>query len=515
MMDRRTVLLSGLGLAAAGGFGLAGCKPAGAPATAGSGAAAATGKSGRTALTLGMVLEPPGLDPTIGAASAIGEITLYNVYETLTRIGPDGQVSPLLAESWEHTPDLLRWTFRLRQGVQFHNGEAFSSETVKFAFLRAAGSGSTNKDKRLFNSFVSVETPDAHTVELVVSEPNPDLPFLLGQATAIMVEPGSEASNGIHPIGTGPYQLDNWRSGASLVLKKWPDYRDAGNIALEQVTFRFISDTAAQAAALLSGDIDLFPRVQVARSLEQFRNNPRFQVLVGGSRAKTILAMNHARKPLHDVRVRRAISAAIDRQAVITGAADGFGVPIGSYYVPGAPGYVDTTGINPYDPDRARALLKEAGVDKLTLTIKLPPPPYARQGGEVIAAMLAKVGITAKLENIEWAQWLSHVYGGSQDYDMTIISHVEPFDLDNLAKPDYYWHYDSPQFQQLYTRITRTADEAERNRLLGEAQQLAANDAVSAYLYQPQWITVARSDIEGLWQDMPVFVNDLAAIRFA
>ena len=164
MMDRRTVLLSGLGLAAAGGFGLAGCKPAGAPATAGSGAAAATGKSGRTALTLGMVLEPPGLDPTTGAASAIGEITLYNVYETLTRIGPDGQVSPLLAESWEHTPDLLRWAFRLRQGVQFHNGEAFSSETVKFAFLRAAGSGSTNKDKRLFNSFVSVETPDAHTV---------------------------------------------------------------------------------------------------------------------------------------------------------------------------------------------------------------------------------------------------------------------------------------------------------------------------------------------------------------
>ena len=514
MMDRRTVLLSGLGLTATGSLGLTACKPSDAPTMAGSGAAAAAGKSGQTSLTLGMVLEPPGLDPTTGAASAIGEITLYSLYETLTKIGPDGKVGPLLAESWEHTPDLLRWTFRLRQGVKFHNGEAFSSDTVKFAFGRAAASDSTNKDKRLFSSFTGIDTPDAHTVVLTVSEPNPDLPFLLGQATAIMVEPKSAASNGIHPVGTGPYLVDNWRTGASLMLKAWPDYRDAGNIALKQVTFRFISDTAAQTAALLSGDVDLFPRVQVARSLDQFRNNPRFQVLVGGSRAKTILAMNHARKPLGDVRVRRAISAAIDRQAVVTGAADGFGVPIGSYYVPGAPGYVDTTSINSYDPERAKALLKEAGIDKLTLTIKLPPPPYARQGGEVIAAMLAKVGITARLENIEWAQWLSNVYGGSQDYDMTIISHVEPFDLDNLAKPDYYWHYDSPQFQELYTRITRTADEIERNRLLGEAQQLAATDAVSAYLYQPQWITVARSGIQGLWQDMPVFVNDLSAIRF-
>ena len=498
MMDRRSVLLSGLAW------------------TVGAGALsqqAGCAKEAKRDLTLGMVLEPPGLDPTAGAASAIGEITLYNIYETLTKIQSDGSVQPLLAEKWE-TADQKTWTFHLRKDAKFHNGEPFNAETVKFAFERAAGEKSTNKDKRLFASFSGISTPDAHTVVLQGTEPNPDLPFLLGQATAIIVEPKSAGSNATAPVGTGPYVLDQWRKGASLSVKKWPEYRAADKVAIDGATFRFISDTAAQAAALLSGDVDLFARVQVARSLDQFKNDQRFQVLVGASRAKTILAMNNGRKPLDDVRVRRAISAAIDRKGVIDGAADGFGVPIGSYYVPGALGYVDTTGINPYDPEKAKLLLQEAGVKDLKLTIKLPPTPYARQGGEVIAAMLAKVGITAKLENIEWAQWLSNVYG-QKDYDMTIISHVEPFDFGNFAKPEYYWNYHSEAFDALFASINQTGDPEQRARQLAEAQRLVASDAVSAYLYQPQWITVGSSKLKGVWRDMPVFVNDLSALSWS
>ena len=471
-------------------------------------------QSSKTAMTLGIVLEPTGLDPTANASSSIGEITLYNIYETLTKINQDGSVSPLLAESWEVSPDLKTYTFKLRRGVQFHNGEPFNAHTVKFAFDRAAGEKSTNKDKRTFAA-LSTQVVDEYTVVLLNKEVDPDFLFLMGQATAIITEPKSADTNVTKPVGTGPYVLAGWNKGASITLSQYPAHRQAAAIKLKRATFKFISDPAAQTAALLSGDLDVFVRVPAYRSLAQFKANPRFQVIVSGSRAKTILAMNNARKPLDDVRVRRAISAAVDRKAVIEGAVDGFGVPIGSHYVPGAPGYVDTTGVNPFNIDKAKALLKEAGVTTpLELTLTLPPPPYARQGGEVIAAQLAKIGINAKIQNVEWAQWLSGTYG-NKNYDLTIVSHVEPFDLGNYAKADYYWGYQSAKFNELYTRIKTAPRPADRAKLLADAQRLLADDAANVFLFQPQWITIAHKNVRGLWRDMPVFVNDLSALSWA
>lgn len=475
--------------------------------------AGALAQSRKDSMTLGMSLEPPGLDPTAGAASAIAEITQYNIFETLTKINPDGSISPLLAESWEVSPDLRTYTFRLRKGVKFQNGEAFNAQTAKFSFTRAGAEKSTNKDKRTFATMETIQAVDEHTLVIVNKELDPDFLFLMGQATAIMVEPKSADTNATKPVGTGPYVLDAWVKGSSVTLKKWAGYRNAAAIKLNKATFRFIADPAAQVAALLAGDIDAFPRV-TPRSVAQFKDNPRFQVQVSGSRAKTILAMNNRKKPLDDVRVRRAIAAAIDRKAVIQGAGDGYGAPIGSHYVPSAPGYVDTTGVNAYNPEKAKALLKEAGVTNLELTITLPPPPYARQGGEVIAAMLAKVGITAKLQNVEWAQWLSGVYG-NKNYDLTIISHVEPFDLGNFAKPDYYWNYQSPKFNDLYTKYKNTPRAQDRNKLLADIQKLLADDCVHGFLYQPQWVSVANKGVRGLWKDMPVFVNDLSTMGWA
>ncbi|WP_409450957.1 ABC transporter substrate-binding protein, partial [Diaphorobacter sp.] len=467
----------------------------------------------KDAVTLALALEPPGLDPTAGAASSIAEVTLYNIYETLTKINPDGSVSPLLAESWEVSPDLKTYTFRLRKGVTFHNGEPLNAAAVKFSFDRAGGDKSTNKDKRSFAN-LSTQAVDEYTVVVLNKDIDPDLLFVLGQATAIIVEPKSAATNATKPVGTGPYKLAGWSRGASITLAAWPGWRQPSSIRIRRATFRFIPDAAAQVAALLAGDVDAFPRV-TPRSMAQFKNNPRFQVVVSGSRAKTILAINNARKPLNDVRVRRAIAAAIDRKAIIQGAADGLGVPIGSHYVPGAFGYVDTTGINPHDVEKAKRLLAEAGVKTpLTLTMTLPPAPYARQGGELIASQLAKVGIVAKLQNVEWAQWLSGTYG-NKNYDLTLISHVEPFDLGNFAKPDYYWGYHSDQFDALYEKIQNAARPADRARLLGDAQRLLAEDAVHAFLYQPQWVTVAHKQLRGLWKDMPVFVNDLSALHWA
>ncbi|MDR3064298.1 MULTISPECIES: ABC transporter substrate-binding protein [Comamonas] len=466
----------------------------------------------KDSVTLAMTLEPPGLDPTAGAASSIAEVVLYNVFETLTKINADGSVSPLLAESWEVSPDLKTYTFRLRKDVKFQNGEPFNASAVKFSFDRAAADKSTNKDKRTFVNLVT-KVVDEHTVVLSNQEIDPDFLFMMGQATSIIVEPKSAATNATKPVGTGPYQLAAWARGASVTLTAWPGYRSAQGIRIQRAVFRFIPDPAAQVAALLAGDVDAFPRVS-PRSVAQFKTNARFQVVVSNSRAKTILAINNARKPLNDIRVRRAIAAAIDRKAVIAGAADGYGVPIGSYYVPTAFGYVDTTGVNPFDLEKAKALMAEAGIKTpLTLTMTLPPAPYARQGGELIAAQLAKIGIRLKLQNVEWAQWLSGTYT-NKNYDLTIISHVEPFDLGNFAKPDYYWGYQSREFNELFDKIKSTPRPADRARLLGDAQRLLAHDAVHGFLYTPQWVTVANKKLRGLWKDMPVFVNDLSALSW-
>ena len=466
----------------------------------------------KDSVVMGMTLEPPGLDPTTAAAAAIAEVTLYSIYETLTKINEDGSVSPLLAESWQTSPDLKTYTFKLRKGIKFQNGEPFESAAVKFSFDRAAAPTSTNKDRSLFQSFEQVSAPDADTVVLALKYAEPNLPFLLGQASASIVEPKSAPTDATQPVGTGPYTLGAWAKGSSISLNKWDAYRDAGAIKLAKVTIRIISDPSAQVAALLSGDVDVFPRVAAARSLAQFKSDPRFAVLVGGSRAKTIVSINERRKPLDDVRVRRAILAAIDRKAMIDGAVDGFGAPIGSFYTPGSLGYVDTTGINPYDPEKAKKLLAEAGVaTPLELSLKLPPPPYARQGGEILAAQLAKVGIVAKIENVEWAQWLSQVFTGPHNFDLTIVSHVEPFDLVKLTESDYYLGYNSQAFNHLYKEIMATPGEADRARLLGDAQRMLANDAVAGFLFQPQWITITNKKLKGVWKEVPQFENDFSS----
>lgn len=469
---------------------------------------------GRDSLVIGLVLEPAGLDPTARAGAEISEVVLYNVFETLTKIRSDGGVEPLLAESWQVSPDRRTYTFKLRRDARFHNGRPFDAQAVKFSFDRAKEAGSTNKDRALF-SRLSTEALDGHTVALTLADSEPDLLFQLGQGSAVIVEPTSAAANATAPVGTGPYQLQAWNKGASVVLAKWDGWRDAARVALRRVTFRIIADPAAQTTALLAGDVDLFPHASVWRALSQFQNDGRFQVVFNASLGKTILAINQRRKPLDDVRVRRAILAAIDRQAVVEAAVEGHGVPIGSHYVPTAPGYVDTTGINPHDPARARQLLAEAGVKTpLELTLVLPPPPYARQGGEVIAAQLAQAGIRARLQNVEWAQWIGNVYGGAHNYDLTLILHVEPFDLGNYARPDYYWGYQSERFAAAYARTRSAPTEAERLRALGDAQRLLAEDAANGFLYQPRFITVAARGLRGMWQDAPIFANDLSALSW-
>jgi len=282
-------------------------------------------QSRKDGVVIGMILEPsPGLDPTVASAAAIGEVVHYNVFEGLTKINMDGSVGPLLAQSWRSDPDGKAYTFALRSGVKFHDGEAFDSSAVKFSFERARAEGSTNKAKKaVFDNISRIDTPDANTVILVLKNADGTLPFRLGEATAVILHPKSAATASTAPVGTGPFRFVDWKKGSSISLAKFEGYRNAVAVKLNKAQFRFIADPAAQVAALLAGDVDAFPRFGAVQNLGQFQADARFAVAQGGTEGKTIVAINNRKKPLDDVRVRRAIAAAIDRKAVIAGATEG------------------------------------------------------------------------------------------------------------------------------------------------------------------------------------------------
>jgi peptide/nickel transport system substrate-binding protein len=475
--------------------------------------AVAQGK--KDSVVLGMVLEPaPGLDPTVAPAAAIGEVVHLSVLEGLTKINVDGRITPLLAESWTIDPDGKVYTFKLKKGVKFHDGEPFTSNDVKFSFERAKAPGSTNKAKKaVFDNIGRIDTPDPATVIVVLANADGNFLFRMGENTAVILSPKSAPSEATHPVGTGPYRFEAWAKGSSITLLRNDQYRDAAKVAMKKVTYRFINDPAAQVAALLAGDIDGMPRFGALESLKQFQGDPRFSVAIGGTEGKTIMTINNKKKPFDDVRVRRALAAAIDRKAIIDGAQEGFGVPIGSHMVPSDAGYVDLTAVNPYNPDKAKALLKEAGVaTPLNVTLTLPPPAYARKGGEIIASQLAKVGVVAKIENVEWAQWLSGAFKGN--FDLTVISHVEPLDFDRYGDPSYYYGYDSPAYRDLLTAYNSSTDPKGRLKLLGDIQRRLATDSVAVYLFQLPQFAVGNRHLKGLWSSSPIFANDPGALTW-
>jgi peptide/nickel transport system substrate-binding protein len=474
----------------------------------------AQAQNNKSRVTLAMVLEPPGMDPTIAPAAAIGEIVHYNVLEGLTKINVDGTVTPLLAESWSMDPDGRSYTFNLRKGVKFHDGEAFDSSDVKFSFERAKGEKSTNKAKKaVFDNISHIDTPNTHTVILTLNNADGNFLFRMGENTAVILDPKSADGTATKPIGTGPFRFEDWKKGSSVTLAKWDGFRDARNVKLQRVTFRFINDPAARVAALLAGDIDGVPRLDAPQAVKQLQADKRFVVSLGSTAGKGIMSINNKRKPLDDVRVRRALMHAIDRKAFIDGVLEGLGKPIGSHFAPTDAGYIDLTGVYPFDPEKAKALLKEAGVaTPLNLTLTLPPPQYARKGGEVLAAQLAKVGVIAKIENVEWAQWLGGTFKGN--FDLTVINHVEPLDYMQYANTAYYWGYDSKAFRDLAAKHAAAVSPKERAGLFGELQRLIAADAVNAFIFNPAQVSVAKKGLKGLWSSSPIFANDMAAVSW-
>ncbi len=459
--------------------------------------------------------EPPGLDLTASPASAIAAVVHYNIQECLVKVDRTGTLVPWLAERW-YTTDNLNYTFFLKKDVRFHNGREFTASDVKFVLERALNPETKHPHRKHYEDIASIHVRDPYTVTISLKQPNASFLLNLARQGSVVYPQEAVETMKSHPVGTGPFVFAEWVRGDRIVLTKNPSYHVKGLPSLDRVTFRFIPDPNAALAALKAGDVDVLAFGLGPEHVPELRKDPRFTVIQGDTTNDVILALNNSRKPFDDVRVRRAITHAINKDEVIRGAMFGFGHPLGSNIDPLNPYYLDLAKAVPYDPEKAKKLLAEAGYPNgLEATLKVPPQYYYTvRSGEVIASQLAKVGIKVKLEQIEWGQWLARVYR-SADYDMTIIGHAESWDAGNYANPKYYFRYDSPKFQKVFQESEVTLDDKKRRELYTRLQRIMVEEAPVVWLFVHPRLVATKKGIQGIWKDLPTPSMDLSEVSWA
>lgn len=472
-------------------------------------------------LTVAVSTEPPTLDPTSDPAAAIDLILHHNLYECLVQVGENGEFHPQIAESWEVSGDGLVWTFHLREGVVFHDGTPCDAVAVRESFLRAMAPESLNPHPEYFADIAEVEAVDARTVRFLLMRPVPYFLAVLAQADSaiVPVKPRTGRPLGECPVGTGPFRFEEWRPGDRIVLERNPHYYLPGVPSLDRVTFRFIPDDAARVLALRAGDVDVAVDVPPQLAVE-LQKDPDFTVISGPMNLVQILAINNSRPPFGRLMVRQAIAHAIDRKKIIELVSLGFGTPIGSHLTPGMPYYVDLTELYPYNPERARELLAEAGYPNGFETTMTLPSNYEFhvRTGELIAAMLAAVGIEASIQLVDWGTWLERVYAQA-DYDLTVIGHVGRLDPALMLtgygaeRPDYYFRrgWRNGELERLLEEGKTCMDPERRREIYARAQRIIAEEVVNYFIQDPHRIIAARAGVEGL-AVYPLYVLDLAHV---
>ena len=464
-------------------------------------------------LTVCQAAEPPGLDPTANAAAAIDRVVYANLFEGLVKVDRTGALVPGLACSWEVSEAGRRYRFELRKGVSFHDGCSFDSAVATWNLEQAMGKDTVNSHPEYFRGIASMETPDAHT--LIIDLKDTDALFLthLAAGDAVMLPKGDRATAKTDPVGTGPFRFAKWVRGDRVELARFDGYWNPQLPHLDRVTFKFIGDAAAQLAALKSGQIDVIGSIAAPESAFTLSKDERFKVFAGATTGEVILSTNNKAAPFDNKQVRQAMAHAIDRQVVVDLVMFGYGTPIGSHWSPTTPYYQDLTGMFPYDPARAKALLKEAGFpDGFEATIKLPAIySYSRRAGEVIADMLSKVGIRLNIEIVEWGQWIERIYK-KKEYQLTMIGHVEAWDIGIYANPDYYFQYDSEEFRQAYGKALKAPDEAAKAKWFGECQRIIAADAVNGFMFSFPSLAVMKAAVMNWWRDYPAIALDCSEV---
>lgn len=462
------------------------------------------------ALTVGATLEPQTMDPSATPAASVPQAMLYNVYETLVKMDADGRLRPLLAQEWEQSTDRLTYTFRLNPAATFASGKPVTAAAVVTSFDRAKSSGVAAPIQAVMSVVKSTEAVDDHTVRVTLTHPSNLWLQDISSTAGIVYDPDGLGSLATATAGSGPFQLQKWNRGQSVVLEK--NARYWGTPArFDTATFRYFADPNAMNAALLSGEIDIISNLQAPDAIVQFADPGRYSVIEGTTTGEVVMAINNSRPALKNVKVRRAISMAIDKRALVDTVWNGKGTLIGSMAVPTDPWYEDLTGVNPYDPAAAKTLLKEAGQDKgLSLRLRVPTTAYATKSAQFVASALNEVGIKVSVQELDFTTWLNEVHNGG-DYDLSIVAHVEARDIRRFTDKNYYFHYDNPEFVEQFTKADQ-APEADFVADMKIATRTLAADAAAVWLFDLPNLVVTRAGITGVGQNSAALSFDLTTV---
>ena len=456
------------------------------------------------------------LDPHKTVKAGTREV-MFNVFEGLVKPTPDGDLTPAVAESCTVSDDRLTYTFTLREGVKFHNGDTVTAEDVVYSINRCAAATETGiVQVEAFSVIQNIEAVDERTVAITIAEPSNE--FLSYLTVAVL--PADYDQQDTAPIGTGPFKFVSRAAQDSVVLEKFDEYW--GTPAnLDKVTLKIIENADSLMMSLQSGAIDLCSHLT---STQVAQLGDDFNVAEGTMNLVQAMYLNNAEKPFDDVRVRQALCYAVGKQAIIDIAFDGYGSPIGSSMYPAFGKYFDDSLTNYYtkDVEKAKSLLAEAGYpDGFEMTITVPSnyKPHM-DTAEVLVQQLAEIGVKATIQPIEWESWVSDVYAGRK-FQSTVVG-VDASTMTARALLERFTstygknfiNYNNAEYDALFQQVLSSGDDAEQTALYKQMEQNLTENAANVYIQDLADLVAVRKGLEGV-TFYPIYVLDLSTVRFA
>ena len=455
------------------------------------------------------------LDPHKAVAAGTKEV-MFNVFEGLMKPTPEGDLIPAVAEKYEVSNDQLVYTFTIRDGIKFHNGQPVTAGDVVNSITRCIEPSEAGVlAVEPLSAVEKVTGMDERTVQIRLKEPNTE--FLAYLTLAIL--PAEYDWQDTAPVGTGPFKFVSRAAQDNIVLERFDDYWGE-KAYLDKVTYKIIENADSILMSLQSGAVDLFAHLT---STQVAQLGDDFNIEEGTMNLVQAMYLNHAEKPFDDVRVRQALCCAIDRQQILDLAFDGYGSLIGSSMYPAFGKYFDDSLTNYYthDVEKAKALLADAGYpDGFSMTITVPSnyQPHI-DTAQVIVEQLKEVGITAEILPVTWESWLNDTYVGRQ-FQATVVG-VDASTMTARALLERFTstagnnfiNYNNAEYDAFFQEAVSAADDAAQTAAYKKAEANLTENAANVYIQDLADLVAVRKGLEGV-RFYPIYVLDLAGIRY-